>query len=196
MILDRLKNIPIILGSQSPRRKELLASMDIDFEVIVKSIDESVDNDILPKDVAAQIALKKIDAFDSAEYADHLIITADTIVVNEEDGQVLGKPIDAQEVIDTLARLSGKSHWVYTGVGIKYKGNVRSFTCGTKVCFSVLEESEIRYYLDKYAPYDKAGSYGIQEWIGRIGVEHIEGSFENVMGLPTNKLYQVLKDLI
>lgn len=196
MILDKLKNISIILGSQSPRRKELLASMDINFEVIVKNIDESLDDNLRPEEVAEHIALKKLKAFDDSTYAEHLIITADTVVVNDADSEVLGKPKDEQEIIDTLKRLSGKSHWVYTGVGIKYQGLVESFTCGTRVCFSNLDITEIKYYLDKYHPYDKAGSYGIQEWIGRIGVDYIEGSFENVMGLPTQKLYQVLKQLI
>ena len=194
MLRKKFNHIRIILASQSPRRKELLSSLDVDFEVVVKPVDESVDVEISAHQAAEHIALRKLEAFSLTAYADALIITSDTVVVDEQQ-RILGKPKDAQEAVQVLRDLSGQKHLVYTGVAIQYQGQIRSFTCCTEVQFAKLIDEEIYYYVENYKPFDKAGSYGIQEWIGRIGVESITGSFENVMGLPTQKLYQELKAL-
>lgn len=191
MILEKIKLLPIILGSQSPRRYELLKSLDLDFEVIIRSIDETLPDDILPEAAAEYVALRKLEAFNTQEFVNHLVITSDTVVVNYL-GNVLGKPIDAKHANIMLQDLSGNVHSVYTSVGLLVNGNVSSFTCETEVQFAKLSQNEIDYYIQKYRPYDKAGSYGIQEWIGRIAVERINGSYENVMGLPTCRLYKEL----
>ena len=195
MLSERLKNIPVILASQSPRRKELLASLDIDFTVLVRNVDESIPKDLEAKYAAEYVCLKKLEAFDAEDFYDNLLITADTVVVNEAN-QPLGKPQSSVEAKDVLCRLSGRVHHVYTGVALRYRGLVHSFTSKTEVCFSDLDNEEIDYYIERYKPYDKAGSYGIQEWIGRIGVDYIHGTFENVMGLPTQKLYREINNII
>jgi septum formation protein len=195
MLVDALKDITVILGSQSPRRKELLASLDIDFEINVKSVDESIPNNVASSEAAEYLALKKLQAFDVLEFNTALVITADTIVVNEEN-TVLGKPSSEEEAIRVLKSLSGKSHQVYTGVALRLGEVVKSFTEETVVYISRLNDEEIQYYVDKYKPYDKAGAYGIQEWIGRMAVSRIEGSYENVMGLPTVKLYKTIKEML
>lgn len=195
MLVDTLKNIKVILGSQSPRRKELLASLDIDFEVIIKSVDETIPDDVISTEAAEYVALKKLQAFNGLAFNNALIITADTVVVDDENN-VLGKPSSTEEAIRVLKSLSGKSHQVFTGVALRYGEQIQSFTEVTRVYFSMLNSDEIQYYVDKYKPYDKAGAYGIQEWIGRVAVSRIEGSYENVMGLPTVKLYKTIKELI
>lgn len=195
MLVDTLKNIKVILGSQSPRRKELLASLDIDFEVIIKSVDETIPDDIISTEAAEYVALKKLQAFNRLEFNNSLVITADTVVV-DDDKNVLGKPSSAEEAIRVLKSLSGKSHLVFTGIALRYGEQIQSFTEVTRVYFSTLNSDEIQYYVDKYKPYDKAGAYGIQEWIGRVAVSRIEGSYENVMGLPTVKLYKTIKEMI
>ncbi|NGM60367.1 septum formation protein Maf [Sphingobacterium sp. SGG-5] len=194
MLIDTLKNIPIVLGSQSPRRKELLAAMDIDFDVEVYPVEEKINSNLSPDAIAIDIARAKLTAFDKAAYATKLVITADTIVV-APNGQVIGKPHTEQEAITMVTSLLLNTHLVITGVALQYKATVVSFAETTKVQFAPLSTDEIRYYIDKYRPYDKAGAYGIQEWIGRIGIDTITGSFENVMGLPTQRLYRELKKL-
>lgn len=195
MLSNSLKEIKVILGSQSPRRKELLASLDIDFEVIVKSVDESIPENISSAEAAKYVALKKLRAFDPIDFPNTLIITADTVVV-DQDNNVLGKPKTQDEAIQILKSLSANSHRVYTGVALRCGEQELSFTEETTVYFEDIEENEILYYVEKYKPYDKAGAYGIQEWIGRMAVSRIEGSYENVMGLPTVKLYQEIKKVI
>lgn len=194
MLLNKIKTLPIVLGSQSPRRKELLSALDLKFEVIVRSIDETLPHDVLPAAAAEYIALKKLQAFNEEEFKDILIITADTVVV-DLNGRVLGKPLSIDEAKHILKDLSGNVHYVYTGVAIIYNNVIRSFTCKTEVVFNTLSNTEIDYYVNTYQPFDKAGSYGIQEWIGRIGVDHIIGSYENVMGLPTSMLYNELRKI-
>ncbi len=189
-----LSNYPykILLASQSPRRQELLAGLDIDFEVFVKkNIDESFPNNLEPTKVAEYISKKKADAYQKDLREDLLIITADTVVI--QDKNILGKPEDKEEAIRMLKNLSGKSHQVITGVTLTTKTQQHSFSSNTDVCFITLSNEEIDYYIEKYKPYDKAGSYGIQEWIGYIGINHISGSYFNVMGLPVQQLYQALK---
>ncbi|MDR2284731.1 MAG: Maf family protein [Sphingobacterium sp.] len=195
LFLEAIAETPIILGSQSPRRKELLSSLDLEFEVIVREIDESIPAGVSPQDAAEYVAVEKIKAFAEPDFFDHIVITADTVVVDGADA-VLGKPKGVEEARAVLAGLSGRAHHVYTGVAIAYRGAVKSFTSETVVRFRTLDSEEIEYYLDKYKPYDKAGSYGIQEWIGRMGVDTIEGSFENVVGLPTSRLYEELKRIV
>ena len=177
-ILPNLSQYKIVLGSNSPRRRELLAGLDIDFEV-----------QTIP--VPVYIARKKAEAYISSMSADELLITADTIVWTFSE--ILGKPKDREDAIAMLRKLSGHVHEVITGVCITTKEKTVSFSASSTVCFARLDDDEIVYYVDKYRPFDKAGSYGIQEWIGYVAVEAINGSFYNVMGLPVRLLYQELK---
>ena len=195
MILqERIKNVPIILGSKSPRRKELLSSMDLAFTVEIRETDESFDESLDPISAVKFIAETKLDAFDDYGLYDKLIICADTVVVDHM-GTVIGKPKDENEAIDVISGLSGKEHKVYTAVAFSYQGKRISFVEETTVWFNELSDEEIKYYVMKYKPMDKAGSYGIQEWIGRVGIERIVGSYENVIGLPTARLQKELKKM-
>lgn len=183
------QNLPIILASKSPRRQELMKSMDLDFEVILKDVDESYPEDLQPSEIAVHIAEKKAAAFlGSSE--NNIVITADTLVAY--NNEILGKPADEQEAIAMLKKLSGSKHQVYTGVSLSYNGQTVSFYDLTEVYFRTLSDEQIHYYVENYNPMDKAGAYGIQDWIGMVAVEKIEGSYTNVMGLPTEKLYQAL----
>lgn len=190
MLLDKLKDIPIVLGSQSPRRRELLAALGLEFEVLVKETDESFDPSLSPAEIVKGIALAKLSCFQMAEFAAKLVITADTVVVH--DGQILGKPRDAAEAVAMLKSLQGSAHAVLTAVAIAYRGETIAFVEETEVDFAPLSDQEITYYVEHFKPYDKAGSYGIQEWIGVRAVKAIHGSYENVVGLPTARLYQEL----
>ncbi|GAA4788854.1 Maf-like protein [Olivibacter ginsenosidimutans] len=187
--MENLANKNIILASQSPRRKELLASLGLNFKVEVKEVDESYPVSMRGAAVALYIATKKAEAFPI--HADNdLVITADTVV--SIDDMILGKPADYEEAFKMLKQLSDKRHEVITGVALKTKDKVRSFYEVTAVYFNKLNDEQIAYYLNTYKPFDKAGAYGIQEWIGAVAVDHIEGSYTNVMGLPTAKLYKEL----
>ncbi|WP_320981888.1 Maf-like protein, partial [Parabacteroides goldsteinii] len=185
----------IVLGSNSPRRKELLAGLDLKFEVeVIPGIDESYPDDLTADEIPAYIARKKAEAYLEKMTDNELLITADTIVVTYgQPDRILGKPADREEAIEMLCHLSGHVHEVITGVCLTTKQKTVSFSVSSAVAFSNLEKDDIIYYVDKYRPYDKAGSYGIQEWIGYVGVEAINGSFYNVMGLPVQRLYQELK---
>lgn len=181
----------IILASNSPRRKELLQGLGLDFKVLViKGIDESYPSTLAAKDVAEYIATKKAEPY-QVEGSDDVVITADTVVVC--DGEVMGKPIDAQDACRMLHKLSGKTHQVYTGVCLKRKAGVRHFSVCTDVTFKQLSDEEIGHYVDTYKPMDKAGAYGIQEWIGYVGITGIKGSYYNVMGLPVQRIYEELR---
>ncbi|MEL6673612.1 MAG: Maf family nucleotide pyrophosphatase [Bacteroidota bacterium] len=180
---------PVLLASQSPRRHELLTALGLEFEVLVRSVDEYYPENIHPRAVAVMISENKAKAYDDLSNK-YLILTADTIVAL--DDEVIGKPKDEAEAIRTLQRLSGKTHQVITGVTLFHAGRFKSFAEETLVHFRKLSESEIGFYVEKYQPYDKAGAYGIQEWIGMIGISRIEGDYYNVMGLPVGKLYQEL----
>ena len=184
-----MKNI--ILASQSPRRKELLALLDLKFTIEIKAVDEVYPDNLNYTQVAEYLAKLKASAFKNIEN-DQLIITADTVVVLE--GRILGKPKDKTEAIRMLESLSSKSHQVITGVCLTSKDKQISFSSTTKVFFKELTKSEIEYYIENYKPYDKAGSYGIQEWIGAIGITKIEGSYFNVVGLPIQELNEQIKD--
>jgi septum formation protein len=179
----------ITLASQSPRRKELLALLDYDFNVEVRPIDEIFPKKTPIAKVAEYLAKQKASAFpDVGE--NQIIITADTVVILDQ--MILGKPKDEAEAIKMLESLSNKSHVVVSGVCIKSKDKITSFSCSTKVFFKELNASEIEYYIKTYKPLDKAGSYGIQEWIGAVGITKIEGSYFNVVGLPVHELNEQL----
>lgn len=180
---------PVILASKSPRRQELLRLMDIDFRVVLKDVDESYPEGLSPQEVALHIARKKAEAFDET-IGDEVVLTADTIVCI--DGLILGKPESRTDAIEMLQRLSGRVHQVITGVCLLHNGQYNNFYDLTEVFFRKLSDAEISNYVDKYQPLDKAGSYGIQELIGLIGIERIEGSYTNVVGLPTEKVYAQL----
>lgn len=187
-----LSKYNVILASNSPRRKELLAGLDITYQVkTLPDIDESFPPELEGEDIAMYIAHEKADAY--TEYMDEntLLITADTIVLL--DGRVYGKPLDEQDAMRMLRELSGKTHHVVTGVCITTLEKQRCFAVSTQVRFAALDDSEIEYYVAKYKPLDKAGAYGIQEWIGYVAVEYISGSYFNVMGLPIQRLYSELK---
>ncbi|MCK5776831.1 MAG: septum formation protein Maf [Bacteroidales bacterium] len=189
--IEKINQFNIILASGSPRRRELLSQLDIKFTVETFNVDERFPSDMKVNDVAEFLSKQKIDAYPKEKIdANTIVITADTIVTIDE--LVLGKAKDKTEAFKILSMLSGKTHSVITGVSIKSKHQEVSFSSETKVKFKVLSEEEINYYIHHYQPFDKAGSYGIQEWIGKIGVEWIEGSFYNVMGLPIQKLYTEL----
>lgn len=185
-----MNNYNIILGSGSPRRKELLAGLDLKFTVkSIQDLEESYPETLQGEDIPMHIAKLKSDAYQLAD--NDLLITADTIVWL--DGHVYGKPHSETEALEMLHNLSGRTHQVITGVCIRSKNRTEIFSAVTKVTFAHLTDKEITHYVQKYHPFDKAGSYGVQEWIGYIGVEHIEGSYYNVMGLPIQKLYGILK---
>ena len=188
VMLTNLHKYKIILASNSPRRKELLAGLDVPFEVrTISGIDESYPSTLRSTEIPLHIAKAKAEAYRPTMAADELLITADTIVWL--DGKVMGKPADEQEANLMLHALSGHTHQVITGVCLTTTRFQRSFSTLTDVSFATLTDEEIEYYIRKYRPMDKAGAYGIQEWIGFIGVEKISGSYFNVMGLPIQRLY-------
>ena len=191
-MLDNLKKYRIILASASPRRRELLAGLDVDFEVrSLPDVDESFPAELQGGDIPLYISKKKADAYRPSMAGDELVITADTIVWL--DGVALGKPVDEADARRMLRNMSGKTHQVFTGVAITTKDEQRCFVAQSDVTFATLTDDEIEYYIDKYKPMDKAGSYGAQEWIGYIGMSNIVGSYFNVMGLPVQRLYSELK---
>ena len=193
-MLENLKKYHIVLASNSPRRKELLAGLDVDYEVrIVPGIDESYPDTLSGEEIPQYISRKKAEAYERTMGRDELVITADTIVWSE--GQVLGKPHSEAEACRMLGMLSGRTHEVITGVTLMTAGEKRTFAVVSEVTFDNLSEEEIRYYVDRYRPMDKAGAYGIQEWIGYVGVSSLRGSYFNVMGLPVQRLYKELKTL-
>ena len=182
----------LVLASNSPRRKELLRGLGIDFEVrLIRDIDESYPAALPVNDVAVHISKAKASAYLDTMSENEVVLTADTVVVC--DGQILGKPQDAEDARRMLGLLSGKSHEVITGVTLSTLQWQRSFAVTTMVWFKELSADEISFYVDNYRPFDKAGAYGIQEWIGYVGVQRIEGSYFNVMGLPVQRIYEELK---
>lgn len=193
-MLDNIKDYKIVLASASPRRRELLAGLDLDF--LVKSlpdVDESFPETLAGGEIPLYISKKKADAYLPSMADDELVITADTIVWLY--GKALGKPVDEADARRMLHNMSGKTHAVFTGVTITTKNEQRSFVAQSNVSFAVLNDDEVDYYIQKYKPMDKAGAYGAQEWIGYIGMENIEGSYFNVMGLPVQRLYSELKKI-
>jgi septum formation protein len=190
----------IILASQSPRRKMLLEWAEIPFEVIIKNTDESFPPELSMPDIAIHIARNKALAVKEyvqtayhAQYAKKTILAADTIVVL--GNRVIGKPNDREDAISILQSLSGQTHKVITGVVLLHAGGETAFADTTEVVFHTLTEEQISFYVDKYEPYDKAGAYAIQEWIGVVGIKSVTGDFYNVMGLPVSRVMQALVSL-
>jgi septum formation protein len=190
-MLNNLKDKKIILASNSPRRQELLKGLEVEFEIRVHPIDETVPRDLKAEYVVAYLSKLKSDAFKEELAENEILITSDTVVIN--DGLVLGKPRTDEEAIDMLKSLSGTTHKVMTAVTIRSTSKNVTVEDETLVTFRYLEEEEMRHYIKMYKPYDKAGAYGIQEWIGFIGVTGIEGSYFNVMGFPLHLIYEQLK---
>lgn len=187
----KLEGIKLILGSASPRRKELLKELDVPFEVIVSNADETFPENFRREDMAMFVARKKASALKEHLHNENtIIITADSIVCVDE--LILGKPTDMKDAERILKLLSGRKHQVMTGVCLMSNKKSTSFFCKTDVSFKILTADEISFYLEKCNPIDKAGAYGIQEWIGIIGIEYIFGSYNNVMGLPMKELYENL----
>ncbi len=190
-MLSHLNSYNIILGSQSPRREELLRGLNIPFEIKVIDVEETYPSQLVGVDIPMYLAEKKANAYLDLMDENTLLITADTIVWHE--GHVFGKPKDKADATRMLKSLSGKTHQVITGVCISSLNRRKTFHVISEVRFARLLPAEIEYYLHNFEPYDKAGAYGVQEWIGYVGVEHIEGSYFNVMGLPIQRLYSELK---
>ncbi len=191
---NRNKRYKIILASNSPRRRELLKGIDVDFEVrVISGIDESYPQTLPVAQVAGFISQKKAEAYLPTLAEDELLITADTVVIVGQE--VLGKPADEQEAREMLRKLSGKTHQVTTGVCLATQQQRNAFSVTTDVTFKELSDEEIDYYVRNYRPFDKAGAYGIQEWIGYIGVTALKGSYFNVMGLPVQRIYNALQSM-
>lgn len=190
MHFEELKKYHFILASKSPRRQYLLKELGLNFDIHIKEVDESFPPHLKAQEIPLFLSEKKANAFETELAEEEIVITSDTIVWI--DNQVLNKPVDKADAIRMLQLLSGKMHEVYTGVCLKSKQKMKSFYACTKVYFKPLSMWEIEYYIKNYSPYDKAGAYGAQEWIGYIAVEKIEGSYFNVMGLPLKELYEQL----
>jgi len=189
MLREKLQHKRIILASGSPRRQQFLRELDIDFTIQIKEVEEVYPNHLQASEITIFLAELKANAFDLLE-ENEILITSDTIVWHEN--KALGKPKDAQDAFDMLQSLSGKTHEVITSVCFKTKTSLETISETTKVTFNSLSDEAIRYYIATYKPFDKAGSYGIQEWIGLVGIVKIEGSYTNVVGLPVDKVYQKL----
>ena len=195
LLQDRLKNHRLILASASPRRRELLADCDLDFVLAEKfECEECYPADLAAEKVAEYLSQLKSNAYPHTLGEGDILLTADTVVILGD--KILGKPHSEAEAVEMISTLSGATHKVVTGVTLRTTERTISFSAESLVSFRALDPEEISYYVEKYRPLDKAGAYGIQEWIGYIGIEGIEGSFYNVMGLPTQRLYQALKELI
>ncbi|MBL7883779.1 MAG: septum formation protein Maf [Bacteroidia bacterium] len=190
MTFQELKKYKFILASKSPRRQYLLTELGLNFEVKTKEVDESFSSELKAQEIPLYLCNKKAEAFVEDIDENTIVITADTIVW--VDNQVLNKPENYEDAVRMLKMLSGKKHEVYTGVCLKSKHKTKSFYALTSVYFKELSDSEIEYYVKNFNPYDKAGSYGAQEWIGYIAVKKIEGTYFNVMGLPVHELYEEL----
>lgn len=191
-MLQHLDQYSVVLASKSPRRQELLRGMGVRFECITKETPERFPEMPLKK-VAGYLSRQKSQAFSDEELPEnYLLITADTVVIAEDE--ILGKPTDRDDALRMLRLLSGKTHVVVTGVTLRSKERTKTFSASSSVTFATLDPEEMAYYVDHYRPFDKAGAYGIQEWIGYVGISGLRGSFYNVMGLPTQRLYNALKN--
>lgn len=194
MIIDNLNKYRIILASQSPRRQQLLQESGLSFEVVIKEYAESYPKGLTGEEIAKYVAHEKAASFKREISDNEIVITADTIVWC--NNKVLGKPVNYEDAVSILKEISGNTHEVITGVSLLSTKKEHTFSVSTKVTFEILSEEEIHYYVDKFKPYDKAGAYGIQEWIGIIACSHIEGSYFNVVGLPVQRLYKELQKLL
>jgi len=189
-MLNNLKDYQLILASQSPRRHQMLKELGLDFKIQTKDVEEVYPDHLKGEEIPVYLSKLKAEAFVLDMNEKELVITADTIVC--VDDMVLGKPKDRDDAVNMLKTLSGRSHQVISGVCLKSKEKEATFSTTTHVHFKVLSLEEINYYIDNYKPFDKAGAYGIQEWIGFVGIDGIEGSYFNVVGLPIQRLYQEL----
>lgn len=180
----------IILASQSPRRQELLKQLGIEFDIQVLSIDETYPSDLSPYDVPEYLAKLKSKEFDAQKNEETCIITSDTVVIDND--KILGKPKDEKDALEMILKLSNKEHQVVTGVCLLFHDRIKSFSSISKVEFETISEAEANYYISTFKPIDKAGSYGIQEWIGQARIKKIDGCYYNIMGLPLNALYNNL----
>jgi septum formation protein len=195
LLIDRLKNHRILLASKSPRRRELLKGCGLEFEIAEgRDAEESFSADMPLGEVAEYLSKVKSDAYVDTLTEGDILITADTVVI--ASGEILGKPRDREDAVRMLRLLSGSSHEVVTGVTLRTLDKERSFSCRSVVRFREMTDVEIEYYIDTYRPYDKAGAYGIQEWIGYVAISGIEGSFYNVMGLPVQMLWVELEKFV
>lgn len=194
MLRELLKGYKIVLASGSPRRQQFLKELDANFEVRLKEVDEIYPDILQGAEITDYLAQLKAAALEETLTDDEILITSDTIVWHEN--KALGKPTDYEDAFEMLRSLSGKTHEVITSVCIKNAGISETFNDTTRVTFNALTDEEIKYYLDNYRPYDKAGSYGIQEWIGLVAIARIEGSYATVVGLPVDKVYQHLSRFI
>ncbi|MBO7219990.1 MAG: septum formation protein Maf [Alistipes sp.] len=195
LLHDTLKNYRLILASASPRRRELLAACDLDFTLAEKfECEECYPADLEADKVAEYLSQLKSNAYPHSLDKKDILLTADTVVILGD--KILGKPHSEAEAVEMISSLSGATHKVVTGVTLRTAERTISFSAESLVSFRTLDAEEVNYYVEKYRPLDKAGAYGIQEWIGYIGIEGIEGSFYNVMGLPTQRLYQALKEIL
>jgi septum formation protein len=190
MIVDRLNKFKLILASRSPRRQQLLSELGLKFDVVLKEYEESFPDGLNGEEIARYVAHGKALSFKDTIAENEIVITADTIVWC--NNKVLGKPVDYDDAVTIIKEISGKTHEVITGVSILSKSRQVTFSDSTKVTFDTLTDEEISYYIEKCEPYDKAGAYGIQEWIGIVACTHIDGSYFNVVGLPVQKLYKEL----
>ena len=191
VLQNLLQPFDLVLASGSPRRKMLLEEMELVFRVDTRPVEEVVPPEQSPEAVAMYLSNLKANAFETGYFAKNtLVITADTVVA--AGSNILGKPSERVEAIDMLQQLSGKKHLVITGVTLRTAQKEKSFFVSTEVFFKLLSPEEITFYVDNYKPFDKAGAYGIQEWIGHAGIEKINGSYFNVVGLPTHRLYEEL----
>nr|WP_315202700.1 Maf-like protein [uncultured Flavobacterium sp.] len=193
MLKEKLKNYKLILASGSPRRQQFFKDLDLDFEIRLKEIEEIFPPELKAAEITNYLALLKANAFDGELKQNDILITSDTIVWHKNCA--VGKPKDHQDAFEILKSLSNNTHEVITSVCFKTKTSFYLLDETTKVTFNALSDEAILYYLENYKPYDKAGAYGIQEWIGFIGVSKVEGSYANVMGLPTDKVYNYLSNL-
>ena len=193
MLREKLKNYKIILASGSPRRQQFFRDLDLDFEIRIKEVDEVYPPNLTEEDITDYLAVLKSDAFEGELKENEILVTSDTIVWHRN--QALGKPKDYEDAFQMLQSLSNSTHKVITSVCFKTKEKTQLINETTAVTFHTITDQEIDYYLTTYRPFDKAGSYGIQEWIGYVGVAKIEGSYPNVMGMPTDKVYHFLNQL-
>lgn len=195
MLIDTLNTYRILLASKSPRRRELMSGMGLDFEVVTFDVEESYDPSMPPEEVVKYLSRIKLSPVDLSQYGPKtLVVACDTIVVVGD--RILGKPHDACEAAEMLRSLSGRTHTVLSGLTVATPQRSLTDCCASEVTFDTITEEEIDYYVRQYRPYDKAGAYGVQEWIGYIGIRSIHGSFYNVMGLPTCMLWKMMKEVV
>lgn len=194
MIIDKLNAFNIILASRSPRRQQLLRELGLKFDVVIKDYEETFPEGLNGEEIARYVAFKKAASFENEISDNEIVIAADTIVWC--NNKVLGKPVNQEDAFAILKEISGNTHEVITGVSLRSKSKELTFSDSTKVTFETFTDEEIYYYIDKFKPFDKAGAYGIQEWIGILACSHIDGSYFNVVGLPVQRLYKELQRFI